>query len=201
MLKSNERGLSLNDIYRLGTLNRWQIVDTSRQQNVAEHMYFVSIITMELCKYLEITQKHDILRYVRWALMHDVPEVLTGDLPTPIKKIIPAGKLKGIEAKSGGIYREYISTDRPYDDELLLHIVKIADLIEAREFLIRYGRGDHAGKVFDRIDAALTKYIITLDERHDSQYDGPTFSYAYGRVVESFEQEPFYLEHITGDFK
>lgn len=79
--------LSLLD--RMKLISRWSLMRSTKTENLAEHSYDVTILAhflvllrQELFKDLEQVNLEEVLTY---ALYHDVPEVLTGDLPTPVK--------------------------------------------------------------------------------------------------------------------
>lgn len=57
------------------------------RENVAEHSFHVAILTHALCTIAneQFGRKIPTDRVVSMALFHDVTEVITGDIPTPIK--------------------------------------------------------------------------------------------------------------------
>lgn len=70
---------------------RWGLMRNSRPENVAEHSLEVAIITHLLC---ELRNRRfggniDVSKAVLTAVYHDVPEIITGDLPTPVKYYDP----------------------------------------------------------------------------------------------------------------
>lgn len=56
-------------------------------ENVAEHSYYVAVLTHALCTIARTQFGTDVDtgRAVTLALFHDVEEVITGDIPTPVK--------------------------------------------------------------------------------------------------------------------
>jgi hypothetical protein len=92
-----------------------------------------------------------------WALMHDIPEVLTGDIATPAKeamrKALPDDDpIRNIELQMSDSYKEsWESAKTQYFDDLptAYEIVKLADLIEAKCFLGCEMVGNHARHVFE----------------------------------------------------
>ena len=72
---------------RMKYIPRWALMRNSRQENIEEHTAEVAIIAHALA---EITNKRfegqvDVSKCVLLALYHDVPEIITGDMPTPVK--------------------------------------------------------------------------------------------------------------------
>lgn len=91
-------------ISRMRYIGRWGLMRNSFQENVQEHSHMVAVLAHGLA-----TIQRDILgqpadpdRCAAAALFHDASEILTGDLPTPIKYYNPAIKhaYKEIEAVS-----------------------------------------------------------------------------------------------------
>jgi 5'-deoxynucleotidase len=56
-------------------------------ENVAEHSYYVAVLTHALCEIGRTVYGHEVDSgaAVTAALFHDVEEVMTGDIPTPVK--------------------------------------------------------------------------------------------------------------------
>ncbi len=74
-------------IYRLRYIERWSLMRNVVKENVAEHSYHVAMLTHALCTIgNEVFDKQlPTERIVTTALFHDTTEVITGDIPTPIK--------------------------------------------------------------------------------------------------------------------
>lgn len=72
---------------RLKYINRWALMRNSREENLSEHSLEVAMIAHALCiignKRLGKNLNAD--RAALIGLYHDVTEIITGDLPTPIK--------------------------------------------------------------------------------------------------------------------
>ncbi len=74
-------------IYRLQYIQRWSLMRNTHPENVAEHSFHVAVLAHALCTIAETVYGKDVPRadVVTAALFHDAPEVLTGDIPTPVK--------------------------------------------------------------------------------------------------------------------
>ena len=67
----------------------WHQAGVRSVENVAAHSYAVSMIAMWLSDYLiGIGENVDVEKVLRMALLHDVGEAITTDLPKPIKEQI-----------------------------------------------------------------------------------------------------------------
>ena len=72
---------------RMKYIKRWSLMRSTREENIMEHSQQVAIIAHALAAIDTEIYKNspDIQKTVFYALYHEVSEVMTGDLPTPIK--------------------------------------------------------------------------------------------------------------------
>lgn len=181
---------------RMKYINRWGLMRNSRSENIAEHSLEVAIITHLLC---ELRNRRfggniDVSKAVMTAVYHDVPEIITGDLPTPVKYYDPDIRdaykrvehaavdklLSGIPEDLRGDYAPLF--DESSDPEIT-QIVKAADKISALIKCIeerRSGNSDFAEAERSTLEAIqkmrlpeadafiaefLPSYHLTLDEQ------------------------------------
>ena len=67
-------------------------------ENVADHSYGVSFTTLILAK--RISEDIDLEKALIMALLHDLPEGLTSDIPAPAWRFLPAGSKAKSERKA-----------------------------------------------------------------------------------------------------
>ena len=81
-------------IFRMRYIARWALMRNTRTENVEEHSYEVSVLAHALAVVGQEIFHKDVNpdRVATAALFHDAPEILTGDLPTPIQYFNPAIK-------------------------------------------------------------------------------------------------------------
>ncbi len=77
---------------RMKNIHRWALMRNTRPENISEHSHETAVLAHILA---ELTNRHyggdaDVARCVMLALYHDAPEILTGDMPTPVKYFNPA---------------------------------------------------------------------------------------------------------------
>jgi 5'-deoxynucleotidase YfbR-like HD superfamily hydrolase len=137
--------MNLSDILRTQYVLRWSMVDTERKQNLAEHHYNVAMIAMRYCEVLD-SPSHIKDRVLKYALVHDLSEVFTGDIPTPTKKHMNTALFDKLDARLF-VHGKAILTEDELD--VVTFIVKIADLIDAAQYLVKYGMRSNAQKVLD----------------------------------------------------
>src|SRR6185312_2269126 len=87
MDQENQKFHFFSYISRMKLIDRWSLMRCTERENVQEHSLQVAIIAHALTliknKYFEGTLPAE--KVALYAIYHDATEVLTGDLPTPIK--------------------------------------------------------------------------------------------------------------------
>ena len=145
--------LEFADLARSGHVTRWHSVRTTRNQTLAEHHYMVTRLSNRLAKEILGGALDDsgLLRIMDYASLHDTPELLMGDLPSPLKRHIEAisgdkNPIRMIEKEIAPWLGEMREEMRRRNPEHLL-IVKLADLTDALLFIEHEGIGIHAREV------------------------------------------------------
>ena len=130
-------------IMRMKYIKRWALMRNTEEENLCEHSLEVAFIAHALA----IIKNHRLGGYVNAdraavvAMFHDTTEILTGDLPTPIKYYSPEinSVYKKIESVAGEQLIDLLPEDLREDftdiyecrDEEILKIVKAADKLSA----------------------------------------------------------------------
>ena len=72
---------------RMKYIDRWGLMNNTRKENISEHSLEVAILAhaLVLIGQPRLQIMLDAQRAATLALFHDCPEILTGDLPTPVK--------------------------------------------------------------------------------------------------------------------
>lgn len=78
-------------IFRMRYIARWALMRNTRTENVEEHSYEVAVLAHALAVIgRDVFHKElDPDGIAAAALFHDAPEIITGDMPTPIKYYNP----------------------------------------------------------------------------------------------------------------
>ena len=130
---------------RMKYINRWGLMRNTITENIAEHSLDVAVIAHGLAiignTYFGKQLNED--RIAVLAMYHDTTEIITGDLPTPIKYFEPEIKIayKSVEAAAGNsllhalprelrpAYKDIILESE--EDKELWKYVKAADKLSA----------------------------------------------------------------------
>ncbi len=87
---------------RMKNINRWGLMRNTRQENLSEHSLEVAFIAhcLALIGNKRMGKSYNADRIAVCAMFHDTSEIITGDMPTPIKYYNPEIKeaYKKIEA-------------------------------------------------------------------------------------------------------
>ena len=132
-------------VNRMKYIDRWALMPNTQKENIAEHSHSVAVIAhaLALIGKREFGKDYDENRVAVLALFHDTTEVITGDMPTPVKYYNDEIKsvYKKIEAVAGQrllsmLHDEYKADYEPMfehseEDRELWLLVKAADKISA----------------------------------------------------------------------
>ncbi len=131
-------------ISRMKYINRWGLMNNTRQENLSEHSLEVAIIahSLALIGKVRLGKEIDVDKVAVVAMYHDSSEIITGDMPTPIKyenkKIQKAYKdvekmaeNKLIDMLPTDLKEEYKNIIRIEEDSIIYKYVKSADKISA----------------------------------------------------------------------
>lgn len=74
-------------ISRMRHITRWGLMRNSEQENIQEHSHMVAVLAHGLAVIRRdvVGVACDPNEYAVYALFHDATEIITGDLPTPVK--------------------------------------------------------------------------------------------------------------------
>lgn len=168
----------------LAYVPRWQIAPRFRTQNVAEHSYFVALYAMALLNYLPGRAFHQPafrMRVLEAALIHDVAEARTGDMPGPVKRaVVDMERMASYEKDQLAL----LGIDEVEEDDDILALVKVADLIDEYYHVVgEIAMGNSLIKpqravTRARLEAAIAKtelpfvVLVDLDREIDEMENG-----------------------------
>lgn len=175
MLNTNDvaPGIRGSDALRLGYIRRWGMVSTVREQDVASHSCRVALIVLflleEILKHCSPTERLvRSARYIRatamaMAIVHDLDEVFSGDIPSPFKKW--AGEKVDPMPRPFDMESLFSNVDAAIENGLCRALVHWADAVEAWVFISENAHTPHGLAVRDRISLApahktMANYLV-----------------------------------------
>ena len=74
-------------VNRMKFIDRWSLMNNSSKENIAEHSHSVAVIAHALAVIgnKKFGKNYNAERTALLAMYHDTTEVITGDMPTPVK--------------------------------------------------------------------------------------------------------------------
>lgn len=151
-----DRYESLIETLETGGIIRYHNTQIDKKQTIAEHQWGVSLILNTIYFKTDNNTTSPLLLY---ALVHDCPEVITGDIPAPFKWDNPGVKAFLQKSEDAWLLEHHYPIEKAFPKEWLLAL-KWADSLEGLWFTTRQARkGDyHALQIRDRWVEAISKY-------------------------------------------
>ena len=162
---------------RMKVIERWSLMRRTSQENVMEHAAQVAILgqALALIKNKKFGGNVNVDKVAALALYHDAPEVVSGDLPTPIKYFNTdmvdayAEIEKSILTQFNDLapsfakdeYKEYLMPDTISEEYIIMKLAdKLSEMIKCIEERVL---GNHE---FDVSYQRLTNSLNELKPKH-----------------------------------
>lgn len=176
-------------IFRMRYIARWALMRNTRTENVEEHSYEVAVLAHALAVVGQEIFHKDVNpdRVATAALFHDAPEIITGDLPTPIKYFNPA------------IKSAYDQVEAVAQDKLLSMLPP--ELVAAYEPLVR-----EADPEVRRYVKAADKLAAWLKCQEELKAGNAEFKRAAGETLTALkamemEEVDWFMDQLGGAFQ
>ena len=122
-------------ISRMRCVKRWALMRNTEEENIQEHSHMVAVLAhaLALIRTRVFGLPADANAVAVAALYHDATEILTGDMPTPIKYYNPEIRdaYRKVEAVAGDELRADYEPIIKIEDETTKKLVKAADKLSA----------------------------------------------------------------------
>ena len=177
-------------ISRMKYIARWALMRSTVQENIQEHSHMVAVLAhaLGLVRRDVLGKPCDPEHLAAIALYHDAPEILTGDLPTPIKY------------HSASIKNAYDEVETVAVERLLEELPEslrpaYRDLLTAPERPEEY----ELVKAADRLAA----YIKCVEERKAGNLEFSSAEQASRRKLDALEcpEVAYFLQHFMPGFE
>lgn len=175
---------------RMKYIDRWGLMRNTQVENIQEHSHMVSVLSHALAVIgrERFGSRVDPGEAAVAGLYHDASEILTGDLPTPVKYDNPAIKeaYKAVERVAADkllsllpqeLREEFAPYVREELDSELLSIVKAADKLSAHI------------KCLEEVKAGNNEFTLAAEQTRKAleQMDLPALHYFMEHFLPAFE--------------
>lgn len=159
---------------RMKYINRWALMRNTRAENDMEHAFQTAMIAHALAVIGNVRYKkrYDAGLVAELAMYHDGSEVITGDLPTPVKHNNPA------------IREEYGKLEEVAKDKLLSMLPP--DLAPAYTPLIKHDTATPEWRLVKAADR-ISAYIKCIEEKKAGNLEFENASYTVRRSIEKID--------------
>lgn len=182
---------------RMQYINRWALMRNSRYENIKEHSFDVAVIAHSLCllhnKFNEGKDGAifpDPYKVMAYAIYHDCTEILTGDLPTPIKydSQVITNAYKDIERRAAETLTDLLPADAGLKEEY-------------KELLAPSTEGEKAKLIHTLVKAAdkISAYIKCLREESSGNKEFTAAKESIGKIIAKYDLEEvkYYMERFV----
>jgi len=177
-------------ISRMRNITRWSLMRNSFVENVQEHSHVVAVIAHALAVIRRdvFSLSADPGAAAAAALFHDASEILTGDMPTPIKYFDP------------DIMSAYKRVEAVSSRKLLAALP--AEMRPAYQPLLSPGEGDETQALIKAADK-LAAYIKCLEELKTGNLEFRLAAEQSMRKLEALEMPEvgYFIEHFIPAFE
>jgi 5'-deoxynucleotidase YfbR-like HD superfamily hydrolase len=191
--------MGIKDVSRSVHVTRWHSIGVHRNQSVAEHSAlsaFYSEFLLLAINPEKTTEEH--LTVLRHGLWHDQPEVVTGDLCTPLKRLLESyfkNEESPLDLVEKAICKEYKELSEAVSDTYLQNILKLADYLDAIVFLEDEGKEKQAKKIQENIKNSYLGLILKSKE----QYPQYKWSEANNILNDVLYGDPVQIDDLSFD--
>ncbi len=175
---------------RMKYIKRWQLMRSTREENIMEHSQSVALLAHALATIHNDVYggNVDVLKTVLYALYHETSEVMTGDLPTPIKYY------------NKGIHGAYKELEQKACEKMTRMLPE-----EMQSEIAPYVLADESTMEYQLVKAAdrLSAYIKCLEELRSGNKE---FSKAKTSIEEDLKSRKmpsvdYFFKHFIPSFK
>lgn len=173
-------------------INRWGLMRSNDTENVCEHSMQTAVLAHALAVAARDVFGKDIdpNRIAAAALYHDCSEILTGDMPTPVK--YKSGELEAAYKKAETEARERLFATLP--EELKAGYVDAVFFEERQPELYRYV------KAADKLSAYLKCLNETRGGNREFSRAEATVKASLERMAESMEELKWFMDTVLPSY-
>ena len=157
---------------RMKYINRWGLMRNTRSENLSEHSLETAIVAHALAVIgnEKFGRSRDPQRAAALALLHDAPEIITGDMPTPVK--YHSEDIRKAYAEVENLAAERLVSLLPEELRPYYRLSGNQDFREAERSTLKLLRDMDLPEAKYFMEEFLPSYGLTLDEQNYSTTAG-----------------------------
>jgi 5'-deoxynucleotidase len=175
-------------ISRMRYISRWSLMRNSYTENIQEHSHMVAVLAHALAVIRRdiLGQNTDPNACAAAALFHDAPEILTGDLPTPVKYYNPE------------IRDAYKKVESVAETKLL---AMLPEVLRPTYAPLLQGGGEDVHRIVKAADK-LAAYIKCLEELDAGNQEFKRAAQETLAVLQGYRmpEVDYFIEHFSASF-
>ena len=186
-------------ISRMKYIERWALMRNSRAENLSDHSLDVAMISHALCVIGNVRYNKNLNgeKAALIGLYHDSSEIITGDMPTPVKyynedikaaykeveSIAEKKLLNELPSDLRPEFEKIYKSDRSEEEKYMRHLVKAADKLSA---YIKCIEEENSGnREFRSAKESIEKKLIEMSEEYPEVKDFmEEFIPPYGKTLD-----------------
>ena len=186
-------------ISRMKYIERWALMRNSRAENLSEHSLDVAMISHALCVIGNVRYNKNLNgeKAALIGLYHDSSEIITGDMPTPVKyynedikaaykeveSIAEKKLLNELPSDLRPEFEKIYKSDRSEEEKYMRHPIKAADKLSA---YIKCIEEENSGnREFRSAKESIEKKLIEMSEEYPEVKDFmEEFIPPYGKTLD-----------------
>lgn len=171
----------LDELYRLDNIIRYNTLKKHKHESVATHSFYTALFTMMLCNDIMLHDDNVVRCAISYALIHDIPEIITNDITHDVKCRYPRISKLMEEYENEIYYEEFpyvmelFNTLSSAQEDLVMNIVKLADILSVLQF---------ASYEISMGNVELRQWLDSIHERiGDAKYEIERLGYSCQRIM------------------
>lgn len=167
-------------ILGLGEIIRYNNRPKIKNENVAEHTFYVTSTVLKICKMFKLSNevKHKALEF---AVVHDIPELLIGDVPydtkanNPIlREAVEQAEIKALQDNLPEYFESYSQFLKEEKEQTVAYLVtKLADTVSVLQYSNREldlgNKTPQMIEINDECQERIARLISKLEEKIEEE--------------------------------
>lgn len=155
-------------LQRLSYMIRYNNAIHIHNENVAEHSFYVAIYSLVISKKLG----YESYSAVKLALVHDVSEAITSDIPHDVKyDIFNLANIferfeKNFNKVNFGIYESAYNYNK---DKAIVDLADVISVMQYAEKEVEFGNKDKFGPIYEEVKNRILKCKVELEKYFDKK--------------------------------